>query len=234
MRVLICDDEEAIVSVITDTVLMNFPDAFVTGVHSQKELTEVLNKEHEEPYDVIFLDLVLGEDNGVNLGMFISRKFPETKIIFISGFVEKVSEVFFSVRPYGFICKPFDAEIIVRYLNNIIKEAESEANIFDFVFKGKHRSMKINDIVYFESDRNKVIIHGVSDTVFVTDRLDNVEASLPDGFVRCHKSYLVNMRYIHYYNKSSFELINGECINISRSKKNLAEEKYFSYKGGLV
>ena len=57
-------------------------------------------------------------------------------------------------------------------------------------------------------------------------RLDNLEKRLPDYFLRCHKSFLVNMKKIECIKGNEIYLYTGEEIRISRNKKNEAKDKY--------
>ena len=65
-------------------------------------------------------------------------------------------------------------------------------------------------------------------------KLSEVEADFPEYFVRCHKSYLVNMRCIKNYEKQIIRLVDGREIAVSRSKKNETEIKYYKFKGESV
>ncbi len=234
MRVLICDDEQIIVEQIRSMIESHFPGYEVTGIKGSKELFELLNKNSDLVFDVVFLDLVLREESGINLGMFISRKMPDAKIIFVSGHIEKVQEIFFSVKPYGFITKPIEPIVLYRHIANIEDELAREDKSFDYYIKGKRRTLRFADILYVESDRNKILIHSVNEDITIIDRLDNIEKTFPKSFIRCHKSYFVNMKYVVEYNKTNFILINSHSINISRSKKDEVERRYFAFKGGMV
>ena len=234
MRVLICDDEQIIVEQIRNMIESHFSGYEITGIKSSKELFEILDAESDLVFDVVFIDLVLHEESGINLGMFISRKMPEAKIIFVSGHIEKVPEIFFSVKPYGFITKPIEPIMLYRHLANIEDELEREEKAFDYFIKGKKRTLRFTDILYVESDRNKILIHSVNEDITIIDRLDNIEKTFPKCFIRCHKSYFVNMKYVVEYNKTNFVLINSQSINISRSRKDEVERRFFAFKGGMT
>ena len=68
--------------------------------------------------------------------------------------------------------------------------------------------------------RNYLEIHTVDgDSVTVPGKLDEAGRQLEAGFVRCHKSYLVNLKYIARYTATQFIMMNGKIIPISRSRK---------------
>lgn len=231
MKILICDDEKIIIEQIREMILKRFPDCSVVGVQSIKELFDMHNT---DSFDVAFLDIVLQNESGIDLGLFISKKMPDTKIIFISGYQNKVSEIFFSVSPFGFIDKPIHSEVLYKYLDAAKDEKERLEAYFTYSEKGQERKLRYRDICYVESSREKMLINTLDSCFYVWRKISEVEADFPDYFVRCHKSYLVNMRYVIEHNKQVFKLMNGKEIGISRSKKNETEIKYFKFKGGII
>nr|MCR5656094.1 LytTR family transcriptional regulator DNA-binding domain-containing protein [Butyrivibrio sp.] len=56
-------------------------------------------------------------------------------------------------------------------------------------------------------------------TLQMTGKLDDIEAQTPDDtFMRCHKSYLVNIAHVKNVDKDLqvFEMKDGECVHIRR------------------
>ncbi|MBQ3006731.1 MAG: response regulator transcription factor [Clostridia bacterium] len=231
MKILVCDDEKIIIEQITDMISSRFSNYSVVGVQSIKELLDIHNINE---FDVVFLDIILKNESGIDLGLYLSKKTPDTKIIFISGYQNKVSEIFFSVYPFGFIDKPICSEILYKYLDAVKDEKEKLEAYFTYSEKGKDRKLRYSDICYIESNREKLFVNTLDSCFYVWKKISEVEDEFPDYFVRCHKSYLVNMRYVLEYKKQVFKLMNGKEICISRSKKNETEVKYFKFKGGFI
>ena len=65
-------------------------------------------------------------------------------------------------------------------------------------------------------------------------KLDHLERQLPDQFLRCHKSFLVNMDRIRNFEKHQIELESGRMVDVSRSRLKEAREKYFQYVGAKL
>lgn len=95
--------------------------------------------------------------------------------------------------------------------------------------------LELANIYYFISRGHNIIaVTKMKEYEFI-GKLDQVENDLNKmGFVRIHKSYLVNMRYIFTMagNRAIFkkEIINLE-LNISRRYKNTARDTYMMYRG---
>lgn len=86
-------------------------------------------------------------------------------------------------------------------------------------------------IVYLESRGHTVTIHTQSETVTVYERLEKLRPLLPEGFIQCHKSFLVNMRHIRRFLPQDILLDTHAQIPVSRSKYALTKETYFRYMG---
>ncbi|MBR2886446.1 MAG: response regulator transcription factor [Clostridia bacterium] len=229
MRILVCDDEHKIIEQLNSILKGEIPDCDFVGVTDIETAAKVIKN---DSFDVAFIDIVLKNESGIDLGVLLQQKYPDTKLIFISGYQNKVPEIFFSVKPYGFIDKPINSLVVVKYLN-AIQEEKTHSN-FIIREKGNDLSIPFADICYIESLKDKVVIHTLNSKFNMWCKLDEVDHLFPGCFVRCHKSYLVNLKYVKKYSNSVFELIYGQLINVSRSHKKETDIKYFEYRGGIA
>ncbi len=104
-----------------------------------------------------------------------------------------------------------------------------------FETKSKLLHYSLYEIDYFESQYRIVhIVKRNGSTEAITSRLDQVEASLPIHFYRCHQSYLVNMDNIDYIDKSSKEIYfySGQCVPSSKKLFTDFLHAYHAYKMG--
>ena len=61
--------------------------------------------------------------------------------------------------------------------------------------------------------------------------LDGIEGSrLPYAFVRCHRSYLINLRYVAKVSNYLLTLKTGETFTIPRARYKWVKEQYVSWK----
>lgn len=231
MKILVCDDEKIITEQVERIILERFPGYSVSCAHNTEAVVGLCSS---ECFDVVFLDIVLKDENGIDIGLYLSRKMPDAKIIFISGYQDRVSEIFFSLSPFGFVDKPINPDVLCKYLELARDEKEKLEAYFTYTEKGQERKLRYRDICYVESSREKMLVNTADSCFHVWKKISEVESDFPDYFVRCHKSYLVNMRYVVGIEKQAFRLMNGKEIGISRSKKNETEINYFRFKGGIV
>lgn len=234
VKVLICDDEKAVTIQLQSLIQKNFPkEVQVTATDSPGEVFSIMKT--EKP-DVVIMDILLQDNNGIDICYVLQQKYPDCKIIFITGYAQYVQDIFFKVKPYGYLKKPIDEAKLVRHIQTIRDEALEEEQLFSFSYQRKRVSIRQKDICYIESQRAQLLIHTVHMDYATYGKLDDVQAELSRQFIRCHKSYLVNAAYIESIDLDTnvFVVHPGRDIHISRNKKKEAKEQYFQIQGGLV
>lgn len=77
MRILICDDEPAMVKQISEIIADAYPDIELVGVHSSAELSEKLAPEDaNRKFDLAFLDIAVSDESGVDIAEFVGALCP--------------------------------------------------------------------------------------------------------------------------------------------------------------
>lgn len=95
--------------------------------------------------------------------------------------------------------------------------------LVSFTFVGGERNLKPESIVYVQTEGHRNIFHVCEDGRRLQYRLyrklDEIEEILvPYGFVRCHRSCLVNIRYVKKISNYLMELTTGEVFTVPRSR----------------
>lgn len=85
------------------------------------------------------------------------------------------------------------------------------------------------NILYVESNRRKITVHTLQRQNSYYQRLDTAEQLLGSSFLRCHQSYLVNLRHIRELKPDYILLYNGNVIPISRSRRPQAIQIWKQY-----
>lgn len=231
MNIWICDDDRNI-AVDLKKRIAGYAEFLcdITLFSSGREMAKKIKAENCGP-DVLLMDIEIGNENGVEISAEISRLSPDSKIIFVTGYRDEyVEKMFLLVKPFGILSKPVDDDI----LRELLMQAENmkeKNDILAIKYKNIVSTIKINDIVYVESYKRVAYIHtrGGEEQCYLT--LDELEKKLPDHFVRCHKSYLINMKSIAKFSANQFILKDGTEITVSRTKLNDARKKYFDFIG---
>jgi len=146
-------------------------------------------------YKYIFLDIEMPELSGFDIYAKL-ESLCDVSIIFVSTHIKLLPEVF-SLRPHGFLAKPYDQDVFDRTVKSAM-EQNNEAGFFQFFRDGAEETIPCSSILYFTiSDYIlKVYDRDGDSTILSRKRLDEVELELfKFGFFRCNRSTLVNLRY---------------------------------------
>lgn len=224
MKVLVCEDEEMVLEDLILRIEKNLKELMadetvkVQGFSSIFSLYDYLDG-RKEIVDAIFLDIKLNDvsgEDGICVAEKIQKEYKFIKIIFCTGYVE-YKESIFRVNPVYCLYKPITDDRLIMVLNKLIIELKEQENKFIVVKSGK-KLYKImsEDISYAEIDGEHVSIHTHTATISATESLDHIEEMLGRYFVRCHKSYIVNLKKMVKFEPTKLLLIDGTEITVSR------------------
>lgn len=125
----------------------------------------------------------------------------------------------------------------IEHLTGILKDIEKtfcgkrrDKKVLIISQKGKEEIFREEDILYIERKGRETRIYLRESEVLVTSRLEELEEQLADtDFVRCHKSYLVNLDEIRQFRRTEFVMRNGERIPISRNFQESVKTKFMNW-----
>lgn len=169
-------------------------------------------------FNIIIIDILMKNINGIETTKILRKYGYEGIIIFLTSSREFAVESF-SVEPLNYILKD---EINDKFNDIFLKAAEEVYKKFDkkVVISNKSRNIivNLNNIVYIESLNKKIILYkGNGEIEKLNCRLSDINEKVKEyGFIRCHKSYIVNLKYIQTFNKMECKLVNGIIIPIGR------------------
>lgn len=183
--------------------------------------------------DIVLMDIDLGTKmNGMDYSELLYKLSPRTKVIFVTAYTDKfVQDVFFkSANVSAFLTKPIQKE----YLLNAIAIKKPTDNIHEnkltFQRRGEIISLPESEILYLESDKHYVNIYTEDGEVYsVQGKLSVYESSLSDMFVKCHKSFAVNMNSIKRIDSDGIWIVNDKPIPVSRSFDGNVKRKFLDF-----
>lgn len=228
LRIAICDDEKHILDELARQIEEAFTKlAFPTQLHKFDRYDALWREFEAEPFDVLFLDIDTPDTDGVAFGLFLRTQNLKPCIIYVSNRSERVFETF-AVEPLRFIRKSHFYEEIDDAIRAIIQWQEGlDHKKLVLNAQGSILSLSINDIAYVECFAKLQNIITLSGTHEVRLTLRELENKLkPFGFIRPHKGYLVNYRYIDSIEQSELLLRGGWRIPISKHRVKDTKDQY--------
>ena len=169
--------------------------------------------------DLIILFVSHDDDFGISFAEDLSSRFRDTGFIFISDTYDFLTNAFLlGVRNY--FAMPIDFTQFRKALYAVITNQNPEET---FIIKNRnvYKKVKYTDIVFAESFKRNTALTttcGVFDLSFNMDRMENMLSS--HNFIRCHKSYIINIDYIDYIKNNILFTTTGANIPLGRTYKN--------------
>lgn len=184
--------------------------------------------DYEENYispTTLFIKIVLPNSNGLDICKKLRQKGFAGDIVFVTDNPEFAVDAF-TVDARGYILKPCEPRHVFDTLDRICSFATLQA--ITIKMRGQLIRIPLFSIMYVESNGANCTFHCRTNVVYTThDKLDNIEEQINNHkFIRCHKSYLVNMNAIQSIVGSEIILGDETAIPIRRQDVKLVKETY--------
>ena len=239
IRIAVCDDEEIVTSDIEERLhrisqksdVSIDIDVFFDGA----ALIDYILSQNIK-YDIIYLDIELKGENGVDTARKIRQFDKDVLLIYITNYESFAKEVF-EVSAYRFITKPILDDIFEKYFLSAVNELTKTPQFFQFQYNKVHYKLPINDIIYFQSDKRVTYINTGTDVKKCYEKLNAIEQKLQQCgiyFFRTHQSFLVNPLYVEVYMYDSMQLRDGTVLSISEKRRKAVNELYCKMKGDSI
>ena len=172
---------------------------------------------HAGELDLVFLDLEMGELDGMETARRLRAADSGLQLAFVTGYADHVFDGY-SVGALGYLMKPPKAEQLEEVLDRA-QAALYRALDRAYVCRSGdiHYRIPVSNILYFVSDRRQVKCVTVGRTYTFYGKLDTVAAEVGGGFVRLHQRYLVRAAAVDRVEGSEAVLSDGTRLPISRS-----------------
>lgn len=231
LEIAICDDEfitanyyyERISYTLTE---MNIAHRISLFTDSGKLLSELY---HGKKWNVYFLDIDMPLVDGLDLGHKIHESDHDAYIVYVSIHREKVYESLKN-RPFRFIPKDeFDGEIL-DCIRDLLQDMQTDNDDYIVLDVGSDIfRFKTDDVMYIQSMDKYVKFytrdHEVSSSIRY--KLSALEKELEvKGFIRTHKSYLVNYRAIRRILSNAIELDDRTRLPLSQMRVDQIKNTY--------
>lgn len=229
MRIAICDDNEIQIGIFMHRInnfLKRNGDikALITPYDKGQPLID--DVADGEWYDIVVLDIVLREENGIEVAKELRLNDYDGNIIFWTAHKEYVFDAL-DILPVHYIIKGSEDGrmygVVNRELENIHDKTLTVKN------KDYFHRVDFCHIEYIESRNKYITIHctcGI--THMQRGKLSDVEKQLDRRFLRCHQSYIVNMDEV-WELRADFRMVSGDVVPIRRKDLSAIRKLYEGY-----
>lgn len=222
INVGICDDSPQQTQLI-QSYLDRFREQFGLTVIASSNPAEFLAQLKFQKPQILFLDIDMGETNGIQLGERIKALYEDALIVYITGHGQYALEAF-RVRAFHYLLKPLTqekfAQVFIEAVKAIPKESATkpEPQRFKLQRKGLVEYIDYDAILYFGKVGRKVTVHTKSGVLeYHGSFAELLEAIDTRVFIQCHQGYIINKRKLRAYRDSDLYLEGNRRVPVSRS-----------------
>lgn len=234
LKILICDDNKDFL----DSMMVQ-----IRGIlHSLDRKAQIFRYQDADTQlpecDIAFLDLDFNGKgyNGIDIARAIRKHHRDTVIIFVTNFPQ-YAPAGYEVHAFRYLMKSDIKTKLRSYLTLALDHLNEVKPTLSYTVAGEEVSVPLDDILYIESQLHFVVVHTLSDPLKSGNHtfyagISSLENQLSQhGFLRIHKSYLVNMKHIRKFQCKFVLLTDNTQLRVS--EKNYSEQKkaYLLWKG---
>ena len=209
IKVCIIEDEPEIRKLLR--MIVEKQDGF-TVVSESGDFASAISDFTKYRPDVAFVDIDLKGESGLECAKVMMELNPKLKVIFATAHSEYMANAF-EIYAFDYLVKPFDMERVMKTLARIKGEAEEsvagngneelvsqpEQYSNKLMIKGKDQVTFVDkkEIIFIERSENATSIVTKEECYKTSASLSKIEEKLnPTQFMRCHKSYIINLSMI--------------------------------------
>ncbi|MGE5398037.1 MAG: LytR/AlgR family response regulator transcription factor [Chitinophagales bacterium] len=217
INIAICDDElialEELQKQISTYMIQHQIDYAISKFFRGEHL---LNS--EQCFDIVFLDIRMDGLNGMETARKMRKDRKNSNLVFVTALKEYVYDAF-DVDAVNYLIKPINNRKLNETLGKILNSLQSDCKRFISFRQGPaFRKILIDDILYCEVFNHTVYIHSKDITDKYKGGIEELEKELGSDFFRCHRSYILNLRFVHGYREGFATLSNNEKIPVAKRR----------------
>lgn len=229
IRVAICDDNEFDLSRLHNALESCGIPLEITGYTSGENLLWDVETE-KAGFDIYLLDIYLAGVSGIDTARRIRAVDEQAVLIFVTTSKDFYQEAF-DVYALYYLVKPVEQQALNTLMQKAAAGMERQREmVLPVTYRGRTSLLRYDEIGYISSSNHTLRFHlhgGGERTCY--GKLDEITAQLKSGsFIRCHQSYIVNLRYVQERAADGFHMENA-VIPISRAYADEAQEAFNQY-----
>lgn len=232
MRIGLCDDNQVQLNYI-QTLIFSWMNLKNIQCHISTYISaEEFIFEHPDtyPFDLLILDIQMGNMNGMELAKNIRATDPNIMIIFLTGLEEYVYEGY-EVGALRYLLKPVNEQQLMVLLDESLHKVKRNIHKwYIFTYNGDTMKLNHNDIVYIEARGHYVDLVTTGSHYEIKRNISQLFKDLGESdFFCCHRSYIVNLNHVEKINKSDCVLSTGVSIPVSRGNYSGLNKAFIHY-----
>ena len=233
IQILLCDDDPAFLVALQEEIRHIFTklnrNAALSAFSSPGDIPPELLRD----CDMAFLDIDFDREdcNGIGIARKLRQVNSRALVFFVTNYIDYAPEGF-EVQAFRYILKRDRDQVLERYILQAMETMAQGLEYLRLRDKDQIFDIPLQDISYLEVMDHYVSIHAGDRDYTLGATLSGMEFNLErHGYLRIHKSYLVNMRHIRKFRSRECLLHDGTSLAVSEKNYSKQKQKYLLWKG---
>lgn len=186
--------------------------------------------EDDKDFSLLILDIEMGGINGLDLAKKIRVEDKQLPVMFVTGYDEYM-QYGYDVSALHYLIKPVHKERLFMVLDKLAVSKTEEIKALVLYREDGVRRIQIRNILYVEADGHGSIMHTVDEVISLKESFGEIEKQViaTGEIIKCHRAYLVNLRFISAIQNSDIILDNSERLPVSRNQMKKVQQEFLKY-----
>ena len=197
---------------------------------------EALLATYQSNVDIVFLDVEMGDVNGLETARAIRDRDGNVSLLFVTN-IAQYAVYGYEVGALGYLLKPVNRFAFFRELDRCIAHKRSLDTADSLVFSTMNGMVRVplDTVTYLECVRHKIIVHTLKGVYEFTGTLKSFLPQLePCHFVMANSCYLVNLRHVMGVDQYACLMRDGANLAVSRRRRSGLLQALGDYFGKAV
>ncbi len=240
LQIAVIDDVQKDIDTVKNMTKQYFSEnsIFQPVIAEYLNANDFLKDYTKDFFQIVFVDICIGEINGIKLSQRLRHNDKDIIIIFISTTKEFVFQTFKAV-PHGYLCKPYSFQEFSETMDRAMEKISYQPHELTVKIPRNEETIYVENIMTVITDDHYLninmitgkIIRSISTYTEIAEKLLSLE-----NFVECNREIIINVNYIVSFKGCDVAMQDGKVYPVRRQdRKKLSEImiKVISNKGGF-
>ena len=228
MLIAICDDSKSDAEMIRFSLMDITDEIEIVWFEKGSELTESIK--NGTYYDLVFQDIYLEKEIGMDIARTVKELSPDTQIIFVTTSLDHAIDAF-KVQAIDYLVKPCTEADVVKAFSRVTMKRNSQSS--SSVVLNSRKDIRVfypENVIKIESDRHYTNIYSKNKKA---ERLlisfTKAAEQFGKKFIEIRRGLLVNPDYIEKITGATVILSDGSTYILPKAKKDSVITQYTDY-----
>lgn len=231
MKIAVVDDQEKELKKVMKFVRTYCEERkLAAALYSFSAGEELMKKTDTEVFDLIFLDIYLNEDNGMEIAAALREKGFDGMIVFSTVSTDYAISGY-SVSAFDYLLKPFDYERFSETMDRCVRQMSHKQQYISVKEQRTYVKILLDDIIYTDYHNHYIQIHTPKRVIKSYMSFGDFFRMLEPHpqFLNCYRNCVINLDHVSAMKGYDFILKTGEIIPVTRKKKTAIRQAYADY-----